>query len=398
MNESHLMNTYQRKPVAFERGEGAYLYTSTNEQYLDAISGLAVCGLGHCHPAITKAITDQASKLIHSSNIYRSELQTKLAQKLCMISGLDAAFFCNSGAEANEAAIKLARLYGKQNGIKHPTIVVMQNSFHGRTLATLTATGNRKVQAGFEPLVPGFVRAPFNNIKEVKTIIANQPNIVAILVEPIQGEGGVNVPDVGYLKTLRQLCDEHAILLMLDEIQTGMGRTGKWFAYMWENILPDVVTVAKGLANGVPIGACLAKQNVANCFVPGSHGSTFGGNFLACRAALATLETIESEKLIDNTKKQGEYLLKGFTKQLQKTPIVQSVRGRGLMLGIELAHSCKEIADIALQKKVLINVTSNNVIRLLPPFIITKQQADQIIHTVVDAICEFAAKADRSVA
>ena len=293
--DNHLMSTYARKPVTFVSGQGVWLTSDKQEKYLDALSGIAVCGLGHAHPEVSKSIADQAATLTHTSNIYRIELQEKLGKKLCRLSGMDAVFFGNSGAEANEAAIKLARVYGHHKDIQEPAIIVMENSFHGRTMATLTATGNRKAHAGFEPLVPGFVRAPYNNIEAVENILNNNSNIAAILVEPIQGEGGINIPDPIYLSKLKFLCEKHSILLMLDEVQTGNGRTGKWFCFQHENIQPDVIVTAKGLGNGMPIGACMATKEVASLFAPGSHGSTFGGNPLACRAALTTLEAIEKK-------------------------------------------------------------------------------------------------------
>jgi len=385
------MGAYARKPITFSHGEGVWLYddSNPNTRYLDALSGIAVCGLGHSHPAITKAVTDQASKLIHTSNIYHIEWQEKLGAKLCNLSGMDAAFFCNSGAEANEAAIKLAKRHGHHKNIKIPAIIVMENSFHGRTMATLTATGNRKAHAGFEPLVPGFIRAPYNDIGAISAILESNYNIAAILVEPIQGEGGINIPDEGYLSKLRALCDKHEILLMLDEVQTGNGRTGKWFCFQHENILPDVVATAKGLGNGVPIGACLAKKHVAELFTPGSHGSTFGGNPLACRAGLATIDTIETNSLCENAAQLGKYMVDSFNNIFSTSKFVIEVRGKGMMIGIELSTPCNQIVDLCLEKKLLINVTAENVIRLLPPLILEKEQADIIIETIVDCVNTF---------
>lgn len=385
----YLMATYARKAVTFAHGEGVYLYSDKDEKYLDALSGIAVCGLGHAHKNVSAAIAEQANTLIHTSNIYHIELQKKLGNKLCQLSGMDAAFFCNSGAEANEAAIKLARMYGHHNKVKTPTIIVMENSFHGRTMATLTATGNRKVQAGFEPLVPGFIRAPFNDIEAIKSILENNTDVVAVLLEPIQGEGGINLAPENYLTELHSLCAKHKILLMLDEVQTGNGRTGKWFCYQHTNIQPDVLITAKGLGNGVPIGACLAKQKVAALFAPGSHGSTFGGNPLACRAALATIETIENENLLDNVNFLGNYMQKKFTEKLSDCEFVTNIRGKGFMLGIELTIPCAELVDLCLAKKLLINVTAEKVIRLLPPLILNKEQADIIIDTIASCIKEF---------
>jgi len=386
---NHLMTTYSRQQVTFERGEGAWLWDTQGERYLDALSGIAVCGLGHAHPAVTNAICEQAARLTHTSNLYGIGAQTELSQRLCQVAQMDAAFFCNSGAEANEAAIKLARLYGHRRGIQSPTIVVMKNSFHGRTLATLTATGNRKAQAGFEPLVPGFTRAPFGDLCALETIAHNRSDIVAVLLEPIQGEGGIHVPERGYLPAVRELCSENNWLMMLDEVQSGMGRTGRWFAYQHENAIPDVVATAKALGNGFPIGACLARGQAARVFAPGSHGSTFGGNPLACRAALAVIETIENKQLCHQAAVLGDYLTNEFRARLGGTPGVVEIRGRGLMIGIELDQACAALIPQALAEKLLINVTADNVIRLLPPLVITRAQADEIIATVSGLITSF---------
>jgi acetylornithine aminotransferase len=385
-----LMSTYSRLPVAFEKGAGAWLWDTSGKKYLDAISGVAVCGLGHAHPAVAAAICDQASTLLHTSNIYRVAHQDTLAERLTRLSGLDKAFFCNSGAEANEAAIKLARLYGHNKNIAVPTIIVMENSFHGRTLATLTATGNRKVQAGFEPLVQGFVRAPYNDLQALRTIAHNNHDVVAILVEPVQGERGVIVPDQEYLKGIRALCDEHGWLMMLDEVQTGMGRTGRWFACQHAGILPDVMTLAKGLANGVPIGACLARGAAANTFQPGNHATTFGGNPLACRAALAVIEILERENLVPRAAALGNRILTGLNERLNGTACVKDVRGLGLMIGVELDHPCTELAKQALEKGLLINIAAEKVIRLLPPLILTDAEADQIIDGVAQLVASHA--------
>ncbi len=389
--DTHLMHTYARKPIAFTRGEGVWLYTDTDEdeRYLDALSGIAVCGLGHAHPNVVQAISDQSSKLIHTSNIYTIDLQQELASKLCSVASMDAAFFCNSGAEANEAAIKLAKVYGHHKNIKSPSIIVMENSFHGRTMATLTATGNRKAHAGFEPLVPGFIRAPYNDIHAIQSILNNNTDVAAILLEPIQGEGGINIPDSGYLSEIRKLCDDYKIIMMLDEVQTGNGRTGRWFCYQHEDVQPDVVTVAKGLANGVPIGACLAKSQVADLFAPGSHGSTFGGNLLACRAGLATIQTIESDHLCENATQQGQYILKKLGEKFSNNGHVLDIRGKGLMIGIELDSPCSEIVDLCLEHRLLVNVTANNVIRLLPPLILEQAHADTIVEIVATCINKF---------
>jgi len=389
---SSLMTTYNRLAVNFTHGKGTSLFDTNGDEYLDALSGIAVCGLGHAHPALTAAICEQADKLLHTSNLYGIDLQQQLADKLTGLSGMDSVFFGNSGAEANEAAIKLARLYGHHQGIEKPAIIVMDNSFHGRTMATLSATGNRKVQAGFEPLVQGFVRVPYDDVDAIRAVAENNQNVVAILVEPIQGEAGVNIPANDYLNQLRSICDEHEWLLMLDEIQTGMGRTGEWFAFQHNGIQPDVMTLAKALGNGVPIGACLAQGKAASTFTPGTHGSTFGGNPLSCRAALAVINTIEQQNLLANTRKMSQYLLDGFQNKLQGVSGVSGVndiRAKGLMLAIELEHDCAELVQRALEQKLLINVAGGNRIRLLPPLIISEQQADRIINVVSDLIASF---------
>jgi len=383
------MTTYNRLAVNFTHGKGASLFDSNGDEYLDALTGIAVCGLGHSHPAITAAICEQAEKLLHTSNLYGIDLQQQLADKLTALSGMGAVFFGNSGAEANEAAIKLARLHGHHKGIEKPTIIVMEDSFHGRTMATLSATGNRKVQAGFEPLVQGFVRVPYNDVDAVRAVAENNHDIVAILVEPIQGESGVNIPADDYLNQLRAICDEHGWLLMLDEIQTGMGRTGEWFAFQHNSIQPDVMTLAKALGNGVPIGACLAQGKAASTFAPGNHGSTFGGNPLSCRAALAVINTIEQDNLLENTRNMGQYLLDGFRDKLQGVEGVSDIRAKGLMLAIELEHDCAKLVQRALEQKLLINVAGGNRIRLLPPLIIDEPQADQVIEIVSGLVTSF---------
>ncbi len=380
-------------PIFFKRGEGAYLWDTNNQQYLDALCGIAVCGLGHAHPAVTKTISDQAAKLLHTSNLYRIDNQQHLADQLCEVSGLSRVFFSNSGAEANEAAIKIARLYGHKNNIENPGIIVMENSFHGRTMATLSATGNRKVQAGFEPLVQGFIRAPYNNVEAIKNIAENNNNIVAILVEPIQGEGGIVIPDQDYLNQLRDICDQNNWLLMLDEIQTGMCRTGEWFAFQHNKIQPDVMTLAKALGNGVPIGACLANEKAGEVFQPGNHGSTFGGNPLTCATASTVIDTIKSENLQRNASEMGDYMLSAFKDKLEQHDGVREIRGIGLMIGIELdpdllQHECSTLVKLALEQHLLINVTAGNVIRLLPPLIIDQQQADTIINTVSELVID----------
>ena len=390
----HLMSTYARLPVEFVRGEGIWLWDTEGRQYLDALSGIAVCGLGHAHPDVASAIAGQAGQLVHTSNLYGIPHQSRLADRLCSLADMERVFFCNSGAEANEAAIKIARLYGHSRDIDSPDIVVMDNSFHGRTMATLTATGNRKVQAGFEPLVQGFIRVPYDDLDAVRKVADNSSNVVAVLVEPIQGEGGINVPTDDYLPGLRQICDEHDWLLMLDEIQTGMGRTGEWFAYRHAGILPDVVSLAKALGNGVPVGACMARGVAAEMLTPGSHGTTFGGNPLATRAALATLDVMESGDLVAQAALRGQQLLNGFRDRLAGQPGVTSIRGRGMMIGIELDRPCAELVGRAIERGLLINVTAGRVVRLLPPLITTENQAKMIVDQVSELILDFLAEPD----
>jgi acetylornithine aminotransferase len=384
-----LMNTYARLPIAFTHGEGAYLYDEQERAYLDAVSGIAVCSLGHAHPAVAEALCEQSKRLIHTSNLYQVPNQQKLADALIRLSGMDKVFFGNSGAEANEAAIKLARKYATQRGITNPEILVMENSFHGRTLATLSATGNPKVQEGFAPLVGGFVRVPFNDVRAIKAAIDSHPNLVAILVEPVQGEGGVFVPAQDYLTQIRQLCDQHQLLMMVDEIQTGIGRTGRWFAYQHADILPDVVTLAKALGNGVPIGACLAQGVAANLFSPGSHGTTFGGNPLACAAGLAVLHTLEQHNYLHLVETQGEQLLADFKQALANQTGIVDIRGLGYMIGIQLDRPCGELVKMALSKGLLINVTRGDTIRLLPPFVMSQAQAKQLIDGVTALLSDF---------
>jgi acetylornithine/N-succinyldiaminopimelate aminotransferase len=385
----YLMATYARLPVQFKRGEGVWLWDTEGRQYLDALGGIAVCALGHAHPGVAQAIADQARRLVHTSNLYGITLQEQLAERLCKLAGMERAFFCNSGAEANEAAIKIARLYGHGRQIAVPTVIVMENSFHGRTLATLTATGSRKVQAGFEPLVQGFIRVPYNDLQAIRTVADNSSDVVAVLVEPIQGEGGINVPDPDYLLGMRRICDENGWLLMLDEIQTGMGRTGEWFVCQHTGILPDVLTVAKALGNGVPIGACLARATAAGLMHPGNHGTTFGGNPLATRAALAVLDAIEQERLVTHAAELGQQLLEGFREQLAGLTGVKEIRGLGLMIGIELDRPCAELVRRALERGLLINVTAERVIRLLPPLVTTAHQGRMIVEKVSELVREF---------
>ncbi|MFZ3088928.1 MAG: aspartate aminotransferase family protein [Methylotenera sp.] len=390
----HLMNTYTRQPVTFAKGEGVWLWDDKGEKYLDALAGVAVNGLGHAHPKLVKAISDQAAKLIHVSNIYQIAEQEALADKLCEISGMDKVFFCNSGCEANEAAIKLARLYGHNKGIDTPEIIVMEQSFHGRTLATLSATGNRKVQAGFEPLVSGFIRVPYDDIEAVKHVALHNPHVVAVLVETVQGEGGVNIPkEAGaYIEALRQVCDAHGWLLMLDEVQTGIGRTGTWFDFQHTGIKPDVMTLAKGLASGVPIGACVASGKAAEVFTYGKHGSTFGGNPLATAAGLATLNIIEQDGLRANAEKIGNLIREGFNAELKETKGVVAVRNAGLMIGIELDRPCTDLVKMALEAKLLINVTAEKVIRLLPPLVMNEDEARELVQRLSVLIKAFLAQ------
>ncbi len=386
---SHLMNTYARLPVEFVRGEGVWLWDTEEKRYLDALSGIAVNTLGHAHPKLVQALAEQAGKLLHCSNLYHITAQRELADKLCQLSGMQEVFFSNSGCEANEAAIKLARLYGHQQGIEMPVIVVMERAFHGRTLATLSATGNRKVQAGFEPLVKGFVRVPFDDVEALRQVAKNNANVVAVLVEPVQGEGGVRTPDVAYLQVLRQLCDDNNWLLMLDEVQSGMARTGKWFGYQHAAILPDVMTLAKGLGSGVPVGACLTAGKAFEVFKPGSHGSTFGGNPLACVAGLTTIDAIEQQGLLAHAQQLGAFICQQLSDQFKGVAGVQEIRGQGLMIGIELDRSCGQLVTAALERGLLLNVTADNVIRLLPPLVMTQQEAEQMLTILVPLVKEF---------
>ena len=386
---SHVMNTYARLPVAFTHGQGVWLWDAQGKRYLDALGGIAVNTLGHAHPRLVQTLVAQAGRLIHTSNIYQITEQENLADKLAAISGMDKIFFCNSGCEANEAAIKIARLYAKGKGVDNPAIVVMEKAFHGRTLATLSATGSRKVQAGFEPLVSGFVRVPYADLDAVRLVAQHNRNVVAVLVEPIQGEGGINVAHFDYLRGLRELCDQYQWLLMLDEIQCGIGRTGKWFFYQHAGFHPDIVTLAKGLAGGVPIGACIARGAAAEAFKPGNHGSTFGGNPFACAAALTTLEIIEQEQLLDNASKVGDAIRAGLSTALAGSKGVVAIRGVGLMLGIELDRPCTELVGRALEAGLLINVTADRIVRLLPPLVMSADEARQVVAILSPLIQDF---------
>ncbi len=386
---SHVMNTYARLPVSFTHGDGVWLYDETGRRYLDALSGIAVSTLGHAHPHLVRAIAEQAARVLHTSNLYRIPLQERLADRIAALSGMEEVFLCNSGCEANEAAIKLARFHGHRKGVAQPTIVVMENAFHGRTLATLSATGNRKAQAGFEPLVAGFLRVPYRNIDAIRQIASHNHNVVAVMLEVIQGEGGVNSADEPFLRELRQLCDECGWLLVCDEVQCGLGRTGKWFGWQHAGIRPDVMTLAKGLGSGVPVGACVAAGAAAGLFGIGNHGSTFGGNPLACAAALATLDAIADEGLLDNAVRTGDAIRTGLGKAFAGVAGVIDIRGRGLMIGIELDRPCGDLVATALANGLLINVTAERVIRLLPPLIFTLPDAQRLVDALAPLIRDF---------
>ncbi|MGE5093497.1 MAG: aspartate aminotransferase family protein [Betaproteobacteria bacterium] len=397
MSATHLMQTYSPQPVAFARGEGAWLWDTQGKRYLDGLAGIAVNGLGHAHPVLTRAIAEQAARLIHVSNLFTVPEQERAAAKLCELSGMDNVFFANSGAEANEAAIKLARLHGHQRGIENAQIVVMEKAWHGRTLATLSATGSRKAQAGFEPLMGGFLRVPYNDVAAIERIAEN-PSIVAVLVEVLQGEGGIHVASAEYVKRLRQICDERQWLLMIDEVQSGLGRTGKWFAHQWSGVTPDVITLAKGLASGVPIGACLARGVAAKVFKPGNHGSTFGGGPLVTVACLTTLEVIEREGLLAHAHHMGEIIQGGLRKALAGVAGVKEIRGMGLMIGIELDRPCGEVVRRALQAGLVVNVTAETVIRLLPPLVIRKEEAEQLVSMLAPVVKAFLAESKATAA
>ena len=388
----HVMKTYGRKSIAFSRGDGAWLYDTSDKRYLDALCGIAVTSLGHNHPQVTRAIQEQASTLIHCSNLYQIPQQEALAIKLCELGQMESVFFSNSGAEANEAAIKLARLFGHNKGIDNPVIIVTNQSFHGRTMATLSATGNRKVQAGFEPLLSGFARVPYDDTDAIRQVAENNKNVVAIFIEPIQGEGGIQIPHPQYLNELRDIADQEDWLLIVDEVQTGMGRTGAWFAHQHNNILPDVMTLAKALGNGTPVGACLARGKAAEILSPGTHGTTFGGNPLVSRAALATIEAIESGELVDRATLIGNKIAENLKSTLQHEPSVIDIRNKGLMIGIELDRACTPIVDLALDAGLLLNVTAEKVIRLLPPLILDTDQINFLVTTITTIIKEFLAE------
>ena len=389
---SHVMNTYARQPVAFVRGEGVWLWDEAGRKYLDALAGIAVSTLGHAHPRLVRALSEQIGRVIHTSNLYRIPVQEAAADRIAEISGLEEVFFCNSGCEANEAAIKIARKYGHERGVQEPAIVVMENSFHGRTLATLSATGSRKVHAGFEPLVSGFVRAPYNDLDAVRKIAEINRNVVAVLVEPIQGEGGINVAGMDYLRGLRELCDRHEWLLMLDEVQCGLGRTGKWFVYQHAGVVPDVVPLAKGLGSGVPVGACVAGGRAAGVLKPGNHGSTFGGNPLACTAALTTLDAVREEGLLENAARVGRVIRDELGAALAGAAGVVEIRGMGLMIGVQLDRACGELSRSALEAGLVINVTADSVVRLLPPLVMSEAEGREVAARLVPLVKAFLAR------
>lgn len=387
---SHLMATYGRQAISFVRGRGAYLYTADGTEYLDALTGIAVCGLGHAHPVIAEAIAEQAATLVHTSNLFEIPWQTAAAQKLAEVSGMEEIFFSNSGAESNEGAIKIARKFGAQQGVSNPKIIVAEQSFHGRTLATLSATGNKKVQEGFAPLVEGFIRVPFGDVEAIQEAVINHPDIVAILIEPIQGEGGVNTAPQGfsYLEEVRALCNQHNWLMMLDEIQTGNGRTGKYFAYQHTNIVPDVMTTAKGLGNGFPVGAVMTQGKAVGLLGAGSHGSTYGGTVLGSRVVYTVIDTLQNEDAVENAAKVGAYIVEQLKVHLNDLNV--QVRGFGMMIGIQLPKDCAEIVAIARDEyKLIVNVTAGSVVRLLPPLNMTQEQADDLLKRLVPAIQNF---------
>ncbi|HAU0697044.1 TPA: aspartate aminotransferase family protein [Legionella pneumophila] len=384
-----LITSYSPMPVTFTHGEGVWLYDEQGKKYLDGLSGIAVCGLGHAHPDVTRTIQEQAARLIHTSNVFHIKEQELLAAKLTSMARMEQVFFANSGAEANEAAIKLTRLFGHKKGIETPSIIVMEKAFHGRTMATLTASGSRKVQAGFEPLVPGFIRAPFNDLDAIHTIAANREDVVAVMVEPIQGEGGIYPAEEVYLRALANLCEQNDWMLILDEIQTGNGRTGKLYSCMHYDIQPDILTTAKGLGNGMPIGACLMSKRAKDLFKPGNHGSTFGGNPLACATALTVLEVIERDKLCERVTKNSALLMDKLISNLGEHPHVKAIRGKGYMIGIELDRPANDMRVLGLENQVLFNITAETVVRLLPPLIISEDEIDELVNRITRTINQF---------
>jgi acetylornithine aminotransferase len=388
---SHVMNTYARLPVTFSHGQGCRITDTDGKEYLDALSGIAVSTLGHAHPRLVAAIAAQAGRMLHTSNLYRIAEQEQLADKLCALSGMSEVFFGNSGAEANEAAIKLARFYGHQKNIELPTVIVMEKAFHGRTMATLSATGNRKAQAGFEPLVSGFVRVPYGDLEAIKAVAEHNKNIVAVMLEIIQGEGGIHLADPVYYRGIRELCDSHDWLMICDEVQCGMGRTGKWFGYQQAGVQPDIATLAKGLGSGVPIGACLAGGKAAGLFGPGNHGSTFGGNPLVATAALTTIDVIEQDGLLANAAQIGALIRQLFAEALAGVKGVVDIRGHGLMIGLELDRPCGTLVGKGLEAGLLINVTADSVVRFLPPLIFTERDARELVERCAPLIKDFLA-------
>jgi len=388
----HTMNTYGRLPIALARGEGCHVWDVNGKRYLDALAGIAVNTLGHNHPKLVPALQDQVAKIIHSCNYYHVPNQEKLAAKLVELSGMTNVFFGSTGLEANEAAIKLARKYGHDRGIERPEIVVYEKAFHGRSIATLSATGNEKVQQGFGPLVEGFIRVPLNDVEALKEATEGNPNVVAVMFETIQGEGGINQMRAEYLQQVRKLCDQKDWLLIIDEVQCGMGRTGKWFAHQWAGIVPDVMPLAKGLGSGVPIAAVVAGPKAANIFQPGNHGTTFGGNPLAMRAGVETLRIMEEDGLLENAARVGSHLKGALARELGPLPGVVEIRGQGLMIGVELARSCGVLTQRAAEAGLLISVTADTVIRLLPPLIMTEKQADEVVALLVPLVKQFLAE------
>lgn len=384
-----LITSYNPMPIAFTHGKGIWLYDEDGKAYLDGLSGIAVCGLGHAHPTITKVIQEQAAKLLHTSNAFHIREQEKLAQRLTDLTGTAQVFFTNSGAESNETAIKVSRLYGHKQGIETPSIIVMERAFHGRTMATLTASGSRKVQAGFEPLVPGFIRAPFNDLQAIKTIAANREDVVAVMLEPIQGEGGIHPAEESYLRGVAELCKANNWLLILDEIQTGVARTGQWYAFMHSGIQPDVLTSAKGLGNGIPIGACLMQNRACDLLLPGTHGSTFGGNPLACATALAVLDVIEQNNICQMVQKNSQILYDMLNERLGSLPEVRNIRGKGYMIGVELDRPANDARLIGLKNGLLFNVTADSVLRLLPPLIITPDEIKELVNRLEKTVHQF---------
>ena len=388
---NHVMNTYARQPVAFVRGQGVWLWDEDGRKYLDALAGIAVNTLGHNHPRLVRALSEQIGRVIHTSNLFRQPLQEAAADRIAEMTGLDEVFFCNSGLEANEAAIKIARKYGHDRGVSEPAIIVMEKAFHGRSLATLSASGSRKVQAGFEPLVQGFVRVPLNDLEAVRQIAAHNKNVVAVFIEPIQGEGGINVARLEYLRGLKEICDRHEWLFMSDEVQCGLGRTGKWFVYQHAGFLPDVLPLAKGLGSGVPVGACVVGGRARGVFKPGNHGSTFGGNPLAMTAVITTIDTVKEESLLTNAVRVGDAIRDGLAAGLQGLPGVVEVRGMGLMLGVELDRPCGEIVQRAMEAELIVNVTADNVIRLLPPLVISETEGREVVERLARVVKSFLA-------